>query len=90
MPLPDNYTPPWGGLLTLKEVCKVLQCGRNRVLGLHHRGILKGVKVGFRLMWTLRDVELYIENQRMKAGMIVELCKNFTPAFTRKRGERVG
>lgn len=81
----ENYVPPWKKLLTQEEVCKILQTSPMTLRRLAKKGLLKPVTILKAKKWALKDVELYIENQRMTSDVIIEVCKSFTPIYDNKK-----
>jgi excisionase family DNA binding protein len=51
-------------LMTVNETAHLLGIGRSTLYQLRQRGDLRAIKVGARLRFSLRDLQLYIEEHR--------------------------
>ena len=56
-------------LLTMKQVCQVLQCSRQTVLRLANSGKLKKLKIAGCLRFSADDVQQYINAQLNDGGL---------------------
>ena len=50
--------------MTVNETARLLGIGRSTLYQLQQRGELRGIKVGTRLRFSPRDLQLYIEEHR--------------------------
>jgi len=55
-------------LLSVKDACDLLGVGRTTLYQLRKRGLIRSVRIGRRVLFDLRDLEIFVEKSKQKAA----------------------